>query len=240
LAAIQLELEEVPVALRAPIRLLVPGETAPFGFATADESLQVAARIAKRVLDIVLAMVLLLVTAPLWIAVAVAVKFDSPGPVLFRQSRVGRGGRPFTLFKFRSMIDNAEVHLEDVAALNEADGPYFKVAADPRITRVGRAIRRLSVDELPQLLNVLRGEMSLVGPRPALASEVAQYPLWLRRRLDATPGLTGLWQISGRFLLPFAEGAALDVYYVDNWSLALDLKVLLRTPAVVLSGHGAR
>ena len=194
---------------------------------------------AKRVVDVVGALAMLVVAAPLWLAVAVAIKLDSPGPVLYKQTRVGRHGRPFTIYKFRSMQIDADARKTLILDLNEADGPYFKVRCDPRITRVGRYTRRFSIDELPQVLNVLRGDMSLVGPRPALASEVAEYPDWFRRRLAVRPGLSGLWQVSGRFLLPFSEATRLDVSYVDHWSLGLDLQILARTPAVVISGRGA-
>ena len=196
-------------------------------------------RVAKRTIDIVGALALLLVTAPLWIVAAIAIKLDSPGRVFFKQTRVGHGGRPFTICKFRTMQNDADAQKVLYLDLNEADGPYFKLQSDPRVTRVGRILRRFSIDELPQVLNVLLGTMSLVGPRPALPSEVCDYPHWVRRRLAVRPGLTGLWQVSGRFLLSFPQGANLDVAYVDEWSLALDLRILARTPRVVLSGHGA-
>lgn len=195
---------------------------------------------AKRVVDIAGAALMLLVSVPVWVVTAIAIKLDSTGPVLYRQTRVGRHGRPFTIYKFRSMLVDAEAQRTLYIDLNEASGPLFKIESDPRVTRVGRVIRRFSIDEVPQVLNVLRGDMSLVGPRPALASEVAEYPDWFRRRLSVRPGLTGLWQVSGRFLVPFSEATRLDVYYVDHWSLALDLQILARTPGVVLSGRGAR
>lgn len=194
----------------------------------------------KRTIDVAGALVMLAASVPVWLVVAAAIKLDSPGPVLYRQTRVGRHGRAFTIFKFRSMQLDAEAQKTRYLDLNEASGPYFKIKCDPRMTRVGRTIRRFSIDEIPQVLNVLRGDMSLVGPRPALASEVAEYPDWFRRRLSVRPGLSGLWQVSGRFLVPFAEAARLDVSYVDHWSLSLDLQILARTPAVVLSGRGAR
>ncbi|MDQ1403524.1 MAG: hypothetical protein QOG03_1840 [Actinomycetota bacterium] len=195
---------------------------------------------AKRSLDVVVASALIVLGAPFFALVALAIKLDSSGPVLFSQLRIGRRGRAFRLFKFRSMVPDAELRLTEIALANEADGPFFKCTRDPRITRVGRFIRRTSIDELPQLLNVIRGEMSLVGPRPALPAEVAEFPDWFQHRLEVPPGLTGLWQVSGRFLLPFYEAARLDVYYVDHWSFGLDLKILARTPSVVLSGRGAR
>lgn len=196
--------------------------------------------ICKRVFDVALASLLLVLGAPFFALVALAIKLDSRGPVLFKQVRIGRGGRVFRLFKFRSMVPDAEIRLTEIAGANEADGPYFKCTRDPRVTRVGRFIRRTSIDELPQLLNVIKGEMSLVGPRPALPAEVAEFPDWFRHRLEVPPGLTGLWQVSGRFLLPFHEAARLDVFYVDHWSFGLDLKILARTPTVVLTGRGAR
>lgn len=194
----------------------------------------------KRALDIAGSLAMLAVSAPICLAAAAAIKLDSSGPVLFKQVRVGRNGRPFMIYKFRSMETDAEARKTLYLDLNASDGPYFKLEHDPRVTRVGRLIRRYSIDEIPQLLNVLRGEMSLVGPRPALESEVAEYPAWFRRRLAVRPGLSGLWQVSGRFLVPFAEATRLDVTYVDNWSLGLDLQILARTPGVVLSGRGAR
>lgn len=195
---------------------------------------------AKRAIDLVGAVAMLVASAPIWLVVALAIRLDSPGPILFRQTRVGRHGKPFTIYKFRSMQDDADAKKTLYIDLNDASGPYFKLESDPRVTRVGRIIRRFSIDEIPQVLNVLRGDMSLVGPRPALAAEVAEYPEWFRRRLTVRPGLSGLWQVSGRFLVPFAEATRLDVSYVDHWSLALDLQILARTPAVVLSGRGAR
>jgi len=164
---------------------------------------------------------------------------DSPGPVLFRQPRAGRYGRPFTVFKFRSMYVNAEAELEKLRARNEASGPLFKLRDDPRRTRVGRLLRETSLDELPQLLNVLRGDMSLVGPRPAILSEVAQYQDWHLKRLEVLPGITGLWQVSGRSDLTFDEMVMLDIYYGENWSLGLDLRIILRTVPQVLFGEGA-
>ncbi len=194
----------------------------------------------KRMLDVVGSLAMLMASAPIWLVTAAAIKLDSPGPVLFKQVRVGRHGRPFMIYKFRSMETDAEAQKTLYLDLNAAEGPYFKLERDPRVTRVGRIIRRYSIDEIPQLVNVLCGDMSLVGPRPALECEVAEYPDWFRRRLAVRPGLSGLWQVSGRFLVPFAEATRLDVSYVDNWSLGLDLQILARTPAVVLSGRGAR
>jgi exopolysaccharide biosynthesis polyprenyl glycosylphosphotransferase len=197
------------------------------------------ARLAKRLLDLVVitlgAPALLLLGA----IVALAVRLDSPGPIFFRQQRVGLNGRPFTIYKFRSMREGAEAERGQLEALNEADGPLFKIRNDPRITRVGRVIRKLSLDELPQFINVLRGEMSLVGPRPPLAEEVARYQPWQVQRLEVPPGVTGLAQVSGRSDLTFDEVCLLDIYYVEQWSLALDVQILLRTIPHILRGSGA-
>lgn len=195
---------------------------------------------AKRALDLVVALGLLLVTLPVWLGVALAVKLDSPGPVLYRQLRVGQHGRLFWMYKFRSMVCEAEQRVLDLTDANEADGPFFKMVRDPRVTRVGRVIRRLSIDELPQLVNVVRGDMAIVGPRPALPSELAKAPAWFLRRLEVPQGLTGLWQVSGRFELPFRDAARLDLHYVDRWSLGMDLRILARTVPAVLTARGAR
>lgn len=195
----------------------------------------------KRALDVLVASLMLALSAPLWPLIALAIRLDSPGPVLFRQVRVGRNGARFVAYKFRSMVADAEADYwqAKLVALNEASGPLFKMRSDPRLTRVGRIIRRLSLDELPQLINVLRGEMSLVGPRPPVPREVEQYADWHRRRLAVAPGLTGLWQVSGRSSLTFDEMVLLDLWYVEHWSLLLDLKILLRTIPAVLSARGA-
>jgi exopolysaccharide biosynthesis polyprenyl glycosylphosphotransferase len=171
--------------------------------------------------------------------IALAIKLDSPGPILYAGERIGRHGRPFRMYKFRSMVDGAEQQKEDLLHLNEADGPIFKIKDDPRLTRVGRFIRRLSLDELPQLYNVLMGQMSLVGPRPPLPEEVAQYKGWHRQRLSVIGGITGLWQVSGRSDLTFDELCLLDIYYIENWSLALDVRILLQTVPYSLFGRGA-
>ncbi len=193
----------------------------------------------KRIFDLVLTGLGVIVSAPIWLLVALAIKLDSPGPVLFRQARAGRDNKPFVVFKFRSMRQDAEAELAKLQAHNEAAGPMFKIRADPRVTRVGRIIRQTSLDELPQLINILRGEMSLVGPRPALLTEVAQYQDWHRKRLDVQPGLTGLWQVSGRSDLSFDEMVMLDIYYAENWSLGMDLRILLRTVPQIIFGDGA-
>jgi exopolysaccharide biosynthesis polyprenyl glycosylphosphotransferase len=194
----------------------------------------------RRILDVALAAFLLVVTLPLSLLTALLIKLSSPGPVLFKQERCGLNGRPFVMYKFRSMVDNAEQLRFELDALNEMDGPVFKSSRDPRITLIGKIIRRFSIDELPQLYNVLRGNMSLVGPRPPLPQEVARYERWQRRRLSMKPGITCLWQISGRNGVSFDDWMKLDLTYIDNWSLLLDLKILLKTVPVVLLGRGAK
>jgi exopolysaccharide biosynthesis polyprenyl glycosylphosphotransferase len=196
----------------------------------------------KSLLDFALAVLLLVVLAPFFLVIALLIKRTSPGPVLFRQQRSGLNGRPFTIYKFRTMVTNAEQLKHELAAMNEMTGPVFKVANDPRITPVGRLLRKFSLDEFPQLYNVLRGEMSLVGPRPLPVDEVKRFnDLSHRRRLSVKPGLTCLWQISGRNdVRDFRDWVRLDLEYIDNWSLWLDLKILCRTVPVVLSGAGAR
>jgi exopolysaccharide biosynthesis polyprenyl glycosylphosphotransferase len=197
-----------------------------------------AARLLKGMIDRTAAVLLLLVTAPLLIAVAVAVASDG-GPVFFRQARVGVGGREFKMIKFRSMVPNGEALRAQLMERNEAAGPMFKMRSDPRVTRVGRVLRRFSLDELPQLLNVLGGTMSLVGPRPPLPVEVAGYAPEARRRLLVKPGMTGLWQVSGRSDLSWEETLRLDLRYVENWTLALDARILLLTARAVVRGGGA-
>lgn len=193
----------------------------------------------KRVLDLALSIVLLALALPVMGTIALAIKLTSGGQVLFRQTRCGLNGRRFTLYKFRTMVEGAETRRHELAHLNEMDGPVFKVRKDPRITSLGRLLRRFSLDELPQLWNVLSGNMSLVGPRPAIPEEVAQYKRWQRRRLTMRPGLTCLWQISGRNEIDFERWIELDLEYIDSWSPLLDLKILARTVPVVLTGRGA-
>jgi len=193
----------------------------------------------KPVLDTVLAVLLLVATLPFWIAIAVAVKLDSPGPAFHVQDRLGLNGRRFRFYKFRSMYLDAERRQQELTALNEMDGPVFKIRNDPRVTRVGRLLRRTSLDELPQLINVIRGEMSLVGPRPPLPREVERYSLQDRVRLTVKPGLTCLWQVSGRSNSSFPQWMALDREYVKRICFWVDLTILLRTIWAVLSCRGA-
>jgi exopolysaccharide biosynthesis polyprenyl glycosylphosphotransferase len=193
----------------------------------------------KRSIDVIFSTVALVLGAPLMGLVALMIKLESPGPVLFRQERVGKNGRRFILHKFRSMVADAEAQQSSLRDLNEADGPLFKIKDDPRLTRLGKWLRRLSLDELPQFYNVLRGDMSLIGPRPPIPAEVEQYQEWHKRRLEVPPGITGLWQVSGRSELTFDEMALLDIYYIENWSLGLDTKILWQTIPRVLFGSGA-
>lgn len=207
-----------------------------------DASMSRGNLLLKRAIDVVLSGVTLLVLTPLvLLPIALLIKLDSPGPVLLRQTRIGRNGRPFLFPKFRSMYQDADERLNQVLHLDEARsaGRIFKVKDDPRRTRVGRWIRKFSLDELPQLWTVLRGEMSLVGPRPPFPHEVEKYEEWHRRRLDVLPGITGLWQVSGRSNLTFDEMALLDIWYIENWSIGLDVKIIVRTIPAVALGTGA-
>ncbi|MBI5605144.1 MAG: sugar transferase, partial [Deltaproteobacteria bacterium] len=194
----------------------------------------------KRVMDFCLAFLTLILFSPLFIILAVLIKRDSKGPVFFIQKRCGLNGRVFSLIKFRSMVPEAEKMQDQLRDLNEMAGPVFKITQDPRVTRIGSWLRKTSLDELPQLINVLKGDLSLVGPRPPLPSEVALYKRWQRRRLSIKPGITCIWQISGRNNINFDEWMKLDLHYIDHWSLSLDLKILIRTIPAVLSGRGAR
>ncbi|MFI9553900.1 sugar transferase [Nonomuraea endophytica] len=196
-------------------------------------------RTAKNLLERVLALAALILLLPVFAIVALWVRADSPGPAIFRQARVGKLGRVFTLYKFRSMVVDAELALPEMATLNEKDSVLFKIRRDPRVTRAGRHLRKWSLDELPQLINVIRGDMALVGPRPPLPAEVAQYPRNAARRLLVRPGLTGLWQVSGRSELSWEDSVRLDLYYVENWSLTADLVILWKTLGAVLRGDGA-
>jgi exopolysaccharide biosynthesis polyprenyl glycosylphosphotransferase len=196
-------------------------------------------QVIKALFDRMAAGVALILLAPLFAAIAVMIRLDDRGPVFFRQTRVGLDGQPFKLYKFRTMVVDAEQRKAELEALNEGSGVLFKMRRDPRVTKAGFWLRRWSLDELPQLLNVLLGDMSLVGPRPALPKEVARYGDHMRRRLVVRPGITGLWQVSGRSGLAWEEAFRLDLRYVDNWSLALDLQILWKTWSAVFSGSGA-
>lgn len=193
----------------------------------------------KRVLDVTVAVIAIILTSPIMLITALFIKLESPGPVIFKQVRVGKDGEHFYCYKFRSMYVDAEQRLRELQAKNEADGPVFKMKRDPRVTRVGRVIRKLSIDELPQLFNVLKGEMSLVGPRPALPSEVAKYTYEQIGRLHAIPGITGLQQVSGRSDLDFKRWVELDLQYIAEQSIWKDFEILLRTIPAVLLGRGA-
>jgi len=193
----------------------------------------------KRVVDFLMAAVLLVLLSPLFLLFALLIKLTSKGPVFYRQTRCGLGGRRFTVYKFRSMRADAEALRDDLAAMNEMDGPVFKIRDDPRCTSMGRFMRRLSLDELPQLFNILKGDMSFVGPRPPLPEEVEKYELWQRRRLRMQPGLTCLWALEGRNRLNFKRWMELDLQYIDHWSPTLDWKIMLKTIPVVLLGRGA-
>lgn len=195
--------------------------------------------VVKRAIDLALVILSLPLSVPLALALALIVRLDSPGPAIFRQRRIGRDGQPFTCYKFRTMVVDAESRKAELAALNEADGPLFKMRNDPRTTRVGKLLRRYSLDELPQLWNILRGEMSWVGPRPATNEEVTQYEDWHYRRLTVVPGLTGLSQVLGRSDISFDEMVRLDIFYTENWSPGMDVRILLQTIPAVVSGRGA-
>ena len=198
-----------------------------------------ARRVIKEAFDKLVALVALTFALPLIALISTMIWLDDRGPAFFRQTRVGKNGRPFSVYKFRTMIRDAEARKTELAGLNQHDGPLFKMRQDPRVTRVGAWLRRWSLDELPQLLNVLAGDMSLVGPRPALPEEAAVYGDFVRRRLAVKPGITGLWQVSGRADLPWEEAVRLDLRYVENWSLMLDLQILWKTWAAVVHGWGA-
>jgi exopolysaccharide biosynthesis polyprenyl glycosylphosphotransferase len=213
------------------------------------EPLSSGSRLLKRTFDILISFLAITLLFPFWLLIAVLIKLDSQGPIFYTQERVGMDGRLFLVFKFRTMNEGAdsETHrqyqkafIAGRAEANLGDGglPTYKLLADPRITRVGKLLRRTSLDEVPQLLNVLMGDMSIVGPRPPIPYEVEAYELWHRKRLDMKPGLTGLWQVSGRNRLPFEEMVRLDLFYIENWSLLLDLKIILRTGLVMIGGEG--
>jgi exopolysaccharide biosynthesis polyprenyl glycosylphosphotransferase len=192
----------------------------------------------KRILDVIFSFVMLVLLAPTFLVIAVAIKIDSRGPVFYLSERIGKKGRVFRCIKFRTMVPDAEKRRSDVVHMNERDDILFKISDDPRITKIGKFLRKYSLDELPQFFNVLSGDMSIVGPRPSIASEVRQYKLDQLRRLDVTPGITGLWQVQGRRDPSFENYISLDVKYIENWSVWLDVKIIWRTVSVVLSGTG--
>jgi exopolysaccharide biosynthesis polyprenyl glycosylphosphotransferase len=194
---------------------------------------------AKRALDVIVSAILLLLLSPAMLIIAMLIKLTSKGPIFYRQLRCGLGGRRFNVYKFRSMVDGAEKMRADLEHLNEADGPVFKIADDPRVTHVGKWLRRLSLDELPQLWNILKGDMSFVGPRPPIPEEVEKYESWQRRRLRMRPGMTCLWALEGRSQLSFDRWMQLDLSYIDRWSLWLDAKIFFQTIPHVLFGRGA-
>ena len=225
----QMSLSMVKMQSVAGIPMLTPS----------DSQLSPWAQLFKRGVDVLGSALGLLILSPLLAIIALAIRLDSPGPVIFSQPRVGRQGKLFKVYKFRTMVKDADQIKDQLRHLNEAQGPMFKIRADPRITRVGHFLRRTSLDELPQFWNSLLGDMSLVGPRPALPEEVADYADWHRQRLATAPGITGLWQISGRSDLTFEEMVLLDIYYIENWSPLLDLSILLRTVPQFIAGSGA-
>ncbi len=202
-------------------------------------SINTLQRFVTRTVDIVLSILILALGLPFWLCIALAIRLNSPGEVIYRQTRIGQNGRPFKVYKFRSMYKDAENVLSDLLIYNEAQGPLFKMKDDPRITPVGKFLRRTSFDEIPQLINVIQGEMSLVGPRPPLPHEVAQYEEWQKGRLAMKPGMTGLWQVRGRSDISFDEGVLMDLYYIENWSLRLYFQILLRTIPAVVRSRGA-
>jgi exopolysaccharide biosynthesis polyprenyl glycosylphosphotransferase len=225
----EMRLSHVNLETVGGIPLLAVHETSISGFN----------QLVKRGMDVVLSALLLLLLSPVCALIALAIKLDDGGPVIFQQMRCGRNSVPFTFYKFRSMRQGADLEQQKLLALNEADGPVFKIRDDPRLTRVGRFIRRTSLDEIPQFWNVLRGEMSLVGPRPPIPAEVDCYEDWQLRRLEVVPGITGLWQVSGRSELSFDEWVILDILYIETWSPGLDFQILARTLPAVFARAGA-
>jgi exopolysaccharide biosynthesis polyprenyl glycosylphosphotransferase len=196
--------------------------------------------VAKRILDLVLSLALLLFLLPLFVIVALLIKYSSAGPIFFSQERMGLNKRRFLIFKFRTMLPNAEKMLAELEQHNEVSGPVFKIREDPRITPIGKVLRRTSIDELPQLFNVLKGDMSLVGPRPLPVRDYEGFSEdWQRRRFSVRPGITCLWQVSGRSSIPFEQWMKMDLQYMDEWSLWLDMKILMQTVSAVLKGTGA-
>ncbi|WP_188758887.1 sugar transferase [Edaphobacter acidisoli] len=223
------------LAWNAPVEYIGQFPTIPLH----RKDFPIGAFLLKRTLDTTLSALALAVLSPVMVAIAIAVKFDSDGPIFYRAQRIGRKGRNFTCYKFRTMVQDADRRKAELEHMNERDGILFKIANDPRITRLGRFLRKYSLDELPQFYNVLRGDMSLVGPRPPMANEVEQYDLAHLRRLDVLPGITGLWQVEARQDPSFDSYISLDTAYVENWSLLMDLRILARTVSVVVSGTGS-
>ncbi len=236
----QLDVKIVPEAWNLVADRTQMEEVGPFPLLKVhEEPIPVVGLAFKRILDVLVSLLLLVLLSPLLALLALAIRLDSPGPIFYSALRVGRKGRRFRCHKFRTMVANADEQKEQLRQVNERQGPTFKLSDDPRVTRAGRFLRRYSLDELPQLWNVLKGEMSLVGPRPHPLDDFARYDLEHLRRLDVTPGLTGLWQISARRDPSFRKNMALDLEYIENWSLGMDLRILLRTVRVVLAGSGA-
>ncbi|MBF0441583.1 MAG: sugar transferase [Oligoflexales bacterium] len=198
-----------------------------------------SALLVKRIFDIVFSLAGLLMLSPLFLVIAVIIKLTSKGPVFYSQKRVGKGGRVFNFYKFRSMVVNADKIKESLKNVNEATGPVFKMKHDPRVTKIGRFIRKYSIDELPQLFNVLKNDMSLVGPRPPIPDEVKKYKGWQTKRLAIQPGITCIWQTSGRSRIGFEDWVRMDIYYIENWSLWLDIKLLFKTVKTVVTADGA-
>ncbi len=223
------DLAQNAMPFNTEIRRIIKSSASPFS----------ARRLGKRIFDFVCVFLALILLSPVYLLIALAIKIDSRGPVFFTQRRVGKDGRLFRLYKFRSMVRNADSLKKTLAAQNEIDGPAFKMKNDPRVTRVGRFIRKTSLDELPQLWNVLRGDMSLVGPRPALPDEVAQWESWQYQRLSVEQGCTCIWQVSGRSNTNFEEWMRMDLEYVQSWSLVLDFSLIARTLLVMFTGRGA-
>ncbi len=217
----------IPAVSRAPVYVIFPGKT------------RHAYAFFKRIFDIVLSVLALIVLSPVFLVTAIAIKRDSKGPAFYSQLRAGKDGKPFKMYKFRSMCVDADEMLKDLQHLNEKDGPVFKISKDPRVTKVGRVIRSKSIDELPQLINILKGNMSIVGPRPPLMNEVEQYTPYQMHRLDVKPGLTCYWQIGGRSDLGFNEWVKLDLKYIRERSLWTDFKMVIKTVPAVLFGRGA-
>jgi len=193
----------------------------------------------KRIIDIILSLIFILLFSPIFLLIIIFIKLDSKGNIIFSQNRIGKNEKPFKFYKFRTMNVNAENELEQLKKFNEVDGPIFKMKKDPRITVFGAFLRKFSLDELPQLFNVLKGDMSLIGPRPPIPDEVIEYKEWQKRKFSVTPGITGLWQVRGRSDLSFDEMIKLDIYYIENWTFGLDIYILLKTIPAVLSGRGA-